>query len=260
MEDHNIDPDRLRLGFSGIYSFLQEMRVLEEPPPGGAWHRYWRYLMQYPEMLEWERQWHHAQNELHQMVYRSVKGINTKLQVGRHVDAIVGPIDMYYRAGAPFSKMAGNNDFIKIITYHEIGGARLDWWYLTPWGETIYKGTPRELLLQWYYAQKGLDPSKNPDLKNLYDGLSPNFVYTETNRAVSDVNGKAAIYAGIGMDVPKGGGWGTEPWQSDPESVYEGTLKAFEAGGSGVVASREYEEITLESLEAYGNAVRKIKQ
>jgi hypothetical protein len=58
------------------------------------------------------------------------------------------------------------------------------------------------------------------------------------------------------MDIPKGSGWGTNPWHSDPESIYEAVKLAFAAGATGVVASREYEEMTLPSLEAFGRGIR----
>jgi hypothetical protein len=258
MKDNNIDPNRLREGFAGLYQYLQELRAAKNPAAGGAWYHYLRYLMQYPEMLGWAWQWHRAQNELHQMVYDTIKDIDQEKQVGRHVACVESAMDMFYRAAAPYEEMAGNNDFVKFIAYPEITGPRLNWWHLTPLGKTIYKGIPHELILQWFYAQKGHDPSKNPKLKHLDEGLTPSFVYTETNRAVADVKGKTAIYPGIGMDIPKGEGWGTEPWPSDPKLIYDATVKAFEAGARGVVASREYEEITLESLKAYGDAFKEM--
>jgi hypothetical protein len=110
-----------------------------------------------------------------------------------------------------------------------------------------------------YYAFFGYDPKVEATAEDLADkGLSPDYVYRETKRAVDGVAGGAAVYAGIGMDIPKGGGWGTDKWQSDPADVYMATRKTFEAGGKGVVASREYEEITLDSLRAMGKAIDEI--
>jgi hypothetical protein len=42
------------------------------------------------------------------------------------------------------------------------------------------------------------------------------------------------------------------------DAVYQATRKAFEAGASGVVASREYEEMKVEHLRAFGRAVREV--
>lgn len=67
----------------------------------------------------------------------------------------------------------------------------------------------------------------------------------------ASANGKTKIYAGVGFDVP-----GSPP--DNPETVYRATRKAFEAGASGVVASREYEETKVEHLRAFGRAVREL--
>lgn len=244
MEGLNIDPERLRKGFSELYGYLRELRSADAPPPGGAWHIFLRHLMQYPEIMSWSWQWHRTQNEVHQLVHDAIKEINPQARVGRHVSCVETAMDMFYRAGAPFEEMTANCDFIKVILYHEINGPRLAGRYLNALGDTIYKGIPHELILQMFYALYGHDASKNPDLKDLERlGLSPDFVFSETRRVVAET---------------KGGGWGTEPWHSRPETIYEAVIKAFEAGARGVVASREYEEMTLPSLKAYGDGVREM--
>jgi len=44
--------------------------------------------------------------------------------------------------------------------------------------------------------------------------------------------------------------------RDDPDTVYRATRRALEAGASGVVASREYEEMKVEHLRAFGRAAR----
>jgi hypothetical protein len=44
----------------------------------------------------------------------------------------------------------------------------------------------------------------------------------------------------------------------DSDTVYRVVLKAYEAGAKGVVASREYEEMTIPNLEAFGRGVREV--
>ncbi len=44
--------------------------------------------------------------------------------------------------------------------------------------------------------------------------------------------------------------------RTDPDEVYAVVSKAFQAGAAGIVASREYEEITFDSLRVVGRAVR----
>jgi hypothetical protein len=258
MKENNIDPERLRTGFAELHQYMNELQKSDAAPSDGAWTVYLRHMMQYPETLTWEWQWHRAQNELHKMVYDSIKKIKPEAQVGRHVSCVETAMDMFYRAGAPFEEMTPNNDFIKIITYHEITGPRLLWWHLTPLGKTIYKELSHEQILDLFYTQNHHNKSKNPSLKDLEKaGLSPDFVRSETKRAVVGAKGKAAIYSGVGMDIPVGSSfWGNKPWYSNPKGVYEAVVGAFEAGAKGVVASREYEEMTLSSLKAFGDGVR----
>jgi hypothetical protein len=42
---------------------------------------------------------------------------------------------------------------------------------------------------------------------------------------------------------------------SPPERTYEAVQKAFEAGADGILISREYNEMRLESLSAVGKAL-----
>jgi hypothetical protein len=82
-------------------------------------------------------------------------------------------------------------------------------------------------------------------------GGSPEYVYRETKRSVASAEGKTKIYPGIGFNVPGG-----EP--DDPETIYQTVTKAYEAGAGGIVASREYEEMTVPNLRAVGRAVREL--
>ena len=82
-------------------------------------------------------------------------------------------------------------------------------------------------------------------------GGSPEYVYRETKHSVASAEGKTKIYPGIGFNVPGG-----EP--DDPETIYQTVTKAYEAGASGIVASREYEEMTVPNLRAVGRAVREL--
>jgi len=83
----------------------------------------------------------------------------------------------------------------------------------------------------------------------LQKGFSPDYVFRETKHSLASANGKTKIYTGIGFDVP-----GSPA--DDPETVYQATRKAFEAGANGIVISREYEEMRVANLKAVGRAVR----
>jgi hypothetical protein len=149
-----------------------------------------------------------------------------------------------------YEEMAPHSDFIKFIAYHNVLAPRIRNWYLPRFQQTILSEVSLEESLNLYYDVFGYDKSVEPKLGELLrKGFSPDYVFRETKRSVASANGKTKIYTGIGFDVP-----GSPP--DDPEIVYEATRKAFEAGASGIVISREYEEMRVENLKAVGRAVK----
>jgi hypothetical protein len=86
-----------------------------------------------------------------------------------------------------------------------------------------------------------------------HTGLSPDYVYRETKRALEGVAGASTlIWPGIDIDIP------TEPNNSKctPQSVREAVLAAFRAGAPGVILSRKYSEMRLADLGGAGEAIR----
>jgi hypothetical protein len=160
---------------------------------------------------------------------------------------------MVYRAEMSYEEMAPHSDFIKPIVYHAVLGPRIRDWYLPRFKQTFLGEVSLENSLELYYDLFGYDKNVEPKLDELAKkGFSPDYVYRETKRSVASANGKTKIYAGVGFDVPG------SP-RDEPETVYEATRKAIEAGAQGVVASREYEEMRVENLRAFGRAVREAK-
>jgi hypothetical protein len=216
--------------------------------------------MRYPDVLSWEYQWSRSLNDLHRLLYRTIKAIKPSAQVGRHIDHQQSSYALLFRAAADYAEMTDSNDFIKLILYHDIAGPRV-LSKLQRLRSHVLQELTTEQGLNLYYSIFGYDPKVEAAADQLAQkGLSPDYVYRETKRAVAGVDGKLDIYAGIGLDIPKGSGWGTDNWQSDPEEVYQATKLTFDAGGKGVVASREYEEITLHSLRAMGKAINEIRE
>ena len=155
--------------------------------------------------------------------------------------------------------MTKSCDFVKTIMYHEIAGPRFRNWYIDQLGKTIFRELNDQQSLNLFYALFGHDPTSQPALDQLDErGFTPEYVYRETKRCVDGVGSKARVYSGIGLDIPKGGGWGNEFWHSDPDSVYAAVRRSFDAGAAGIVISREYEENSLASLKAVGRAIREL--
>lgn len=49
---------------------------------------------------------------------------------------------------------------------------------------------------------------------------------------------------------------GIEPRPSDPDQLMAAIHRAFDAGADGLLASREYNEMRMSSLKAFGDAIR----
>ena len=86
-------------------------------------------------------------------------------------------------------------------------------------------------------------------------GMSADYVYQETKRAVSDVDGKCKIYPGIDLDIPTD----ASQKKTTPEDVYAATAAGLKAGAAGVLFSRKYSEMKLANLAAGGKAVREFQ-
>ena len=252
-----IDSQRAKQGFTELQEYLHALRKGAAAGPDGALIGFLRILVMYPEILAWERQWHLANGEVHKLIRDAVKRIRPNAEVGRHVSHIESSFDPFYRAAGPYGEMAEHADFVKIIIYHEIFGARL-LHYLEMVRGTALKELAPQQALDLFYAIAGHDPKQQPTLEKLNDGMGSEYVYREVKRCADSLAAKAKTYAGIGLDIPKGSGWGTEPLTSDPGRLYKAVRRSFDAGAAGIVISREYEENQLTSLKTVGRAVRDV--
>ena len=247
-----IDAERARKGFQELYEYVRNLRTGKAETHDGVFVGFLRIVMRNPEILTWEYQYRLAREELQQGMFTRIKSIKPGAQVGWHVDHQPSSWDIIYRAELSYAEMAPHSDFIKIIAYHEVLGPRIRNWYLERFKRTILSELPLEDSLNLYYALFGYDRNREPKVDELgTKGFSPDYVYRETKRSVASAAGKTKIYTGIGFDVP-----GSPP--DDPGRIEESVLKSFEAGASGIVVSREYEEMRVPNLQAVGRAIREL--
>ena len=83
-------------------------------------------------------------------------------------------------------------------------------------------------------------------------GLSADYVYRETKRALAGVQGKCRILPGIDIGIPTS----ASGRKASPQDTYDATSAALRAGADGVILSRKYSEMNLANLAAAGRAVR----
>jgi hypothetical protein len=244
-----IDAERARKGFEELFRFVQGGN---RHAVDGIFAGFLRVIMRFPEILAWEYQYRLAREEIYDAMFKRVKSVKSAAEVGWHVDHQPSSWDIVYRAEMSYEEMAPHSDFIKFIAYHNVLAPRIRNWYLPRFQRTILGELSLEHSLDLYYALFGYDRNAEPKLGELaHRGFSPDYVFRETKRSVASANGKTKIYTGIGFDVP-----GSPP--DDPETIYQATRRAFEAGANGIVVSREYEEMRLAHLNAVGRAVREL--
>ena len=244
---NGIDPERARRGFEELHNFVQGGN---KHAADGVFAGFLRVIIRHPEILSWEYQYRLGREELCAAMFQRVKSIKPAAEVGWHVDHQPSSWDIVYRAEMSYEEMAPHSDFIKFIAYHNVLAPRIRNWYLPRFQRTILGELSLEDSLNVYYDVFGYDKNVEPKLGELLQkGFSPDYVFRETKHSVASANGKTKIYTGIGFDVP-----GSPP--DDPETIYQATRKAFEAGANGIVISREYEEMRVANLKAVGRAVR----
>ncbi len=248
-----IDPDRAREGYRRLYNLMAALEAGKPKPVDGVMTVVLREIFNYPEVLGWYREWFKADQEIQTLVYQAAKARRPACDVGQHIDHQRSSWDIFYRATAGYQDMAEHNDFIKPIVYHDILGPRMKEWVVDRIHDRVLGDLSREQSLDLFYALFGHAPENEPKFHELMKrGLSPEYVHREVKRCVEAAGDKARVYAGIGFDVPTYTATGMEPFPGDPANVTLAVKRSLDAGAHGVVASREYDEMTLPNLKAFG--------
>ncbi|MEM9369144.1 MAG: hypothetical protein AAGD07_24445 [Planctomycetota bacterium] len=265
-QQKGIDAARAKVGFTKLLALIQSVesnsaagKATRAQPntADGVLSSIMRIIYRHPEVLSWDYEWFQADEEICSEVHRIAKSICPDIDSGRHVDHQRSSWDFFYRSAMTYGQMAQNADYIKPIVYHESMGPRLRWWVLDRVKDRIFHDLSLEQSLQLYYAVFGHDPSAQPGVEDLdRKGLGPEYVYREVLRCKQAVGKQAKVYAGIGIDIPWYVPNGMEPRPSDPAQLTAAVTRAFDAGADGVLASREYNEMQLSSLEAFGRGIQ----
>jgi len=257
--EKGIDPERAREGYKLMHEYMQKVEAGEDDRTDTVMVNLWKYLQQYPEILAWNYQWFQADEEIQREMYSRIKKVKPGALLGRHVDHQRSSWDIFYRSAINYADMAGYADFIKPIMYHDIYGPRLRHWVIEEWQKRAFNDFSHEQTLEFFYEMMGYSPAAQVPLDRLeVEGMGPAYVYDETKRCVDSVKGKCDVVAGIGIDVLWHRG-GQQPFHSDPLRLQQTVYKAVEAGASGLLASREYDEMRHSSLKAFGDAVRQLQ-
>jgi hypothetical protein len=247
-QEQGINVERARAGYRALDHWVSQ--ITTQPPPGdGGFVTLWRLLVEYPEILAWQSFWFHSQEEMYGLIYGTAKEANPKAQVGWHIMHLIS-ISPFFRADQNYARLAKVSDYIKPSPYNNCAGPRMAQ-YVRNVQATIFRDFTPDQVLEMHY--KFLKLTGEPTLDKLpTDGISANYVFTETERAIADVKGAVPIYPGIDIDIPTA----LTEKRTQPADVKAAVLAGFKAGAPGVVLSRKYAEMKLTNLAGAGEALR----
>jgi len=212
---------------------------------------FWRLLLRYPEILAWEQFWTDSLRETYAAIYNKVHSVKPNLPVGWHIwhNNSFSPL---YRAEQDLQELSKYSDFLKMVMYHNCAGPRLAG-FIDSVSQNIYGDLPKQQLLEFQYRVMNYQERGYDQIP--YTGLSADYVYRETRRALEGAAGtKTLIWPGIDIDIPTDANHS----KSTPQGTKAAVLAALKAGAHGVLLSRKYSEMKLANLSGAGEAIRMV--
>ena len=250
-KERGIDLQRAREGYTRLDQFVQNSLV-NKRPSDGYFVEFWRLLVEYPEIIAWDRLFDAGKHQVLAEVHAAVKNVRRDLQVGFHIEH-VNSFNPIFRATRRYDELASKADFLKVVVYNNCGGERYAH-FIDNIGSTVFRDVPRPELKR--FNDYLLNYSEEKDYTELAAaGLSPDYVFRETERALAGVQGKCKVLSGIDIGIPVG----RNSRKASAEDTYAATSAALKAGADGVIFSRKYSEMRLANLSAAGRAVRDAK-
>jgi hypothetical protein len=246
--ERGIDVEQATEGYKKLAQFVTAAQAGHRPTDG-YFVTFWRLLVEYPELLAWEKLWTDGKHAIYQDVYDVAKKSRPDAQVGFHIWH-ANSFAPFFRAEQDYAKFATCADELKIVAYNICGGPRYAG-AIDTIHNTVFRDLSRDEVLNFFNRILNYDQEKPLD-ELPKSGLSADYVARETRRAVDDVAGKCRILPGIDIDIPTG----HDQKKTTPQDVYDATTAALKAGASGVIFSRKYSEMRLDNLSGGGRAVK----
>jgi hypothetical protein len=243
-----IDFERVRQGYQKLDQFVQAA-LKDQRPSDGYFVEFWRLLTEWPEILAWNRLFDVGKHQVLAEINAAVKAVRKDLQVGFHIEH-VNSFNPIFRATRSYAELATKADFLKVVVYNNCGGERYAH-FIRNVGSTVFRDVPKEELLRFnnHLLNYG-EEAKLDDLAAA--GLSADYVFRETQRAIAGAQGKCKILPGIDIGIPTG----ANSRKASPDDTYAAVAAGLKAGADGVILSRKYSEMQLANLAAAGRAAR----
>jgi hypothetical protein len=243
----SVDATRAQQGYLALETWVNSLKG--QRPADGAFVTFWRLLVDYPEILGWERLWTEGLRDTYRAMYAKAHEVASRKPMGWHIWH-TNSFAPFYRAEQDYQKFQEYSDFLKIVLYNNSGGPRMAR-YIQNVNRTIFADLTPEQTLQFTYAvqQYGDEP---PVDRLRTAGLTSDYVARETKRALAGSGSRVKILPGIDVDIPTS----ENEKHTQPDDAYRAVKAALDAGAHGVILSRKYSEMRLENLRAAGRAVR----
>ena len=242
--------ERAREGYRQLDQYVKASQAGQRPTDG-YFVEFWRLLLDYPEIILWNKLFDTGKYQVLKNVHDTVKGIRADLQVGFHIEH-VNSFNPIFRAARSYADLATMADFLKPVVYNNCGGERYANFIGNIW-TTVFHDVPKDELLA--FNNHLLNYEHEAPLDGLAGaGLSADYVERETRRAVEGVAGQSRIYPGIDIGIPTDRGR-----KASPDDTHAAVAAALRGGADGVILSRKYSEMNLANLAAAGRAVREFR-
>jgi hypothetical protein len=251
-KDRGINHEQARKGFIKLIDLGNKSRSESNDSQDSLIVSLLRLFGAYPEILAWEKLWMDSREMQRSRMYTHLKGLNSELQVGWHIDHGM-TWDLFTRAFNDYSTMPTYSDWLSTAVYFDSMGRRSYNHFNNVYKNMLFKGVPEEAAYSTYLSLLGYDPEKQPELNRHRQKDTPfsaDYVYKECHRAVKAVKGGCRIYGRVGFDMP-GYDCGITPAQ-----VYDAVTAALKAGVDGLWCGREWDELQEKNIRAFGKAVR----
>ena len=236
---------------SGYRALGQAMEAWQGGQPGTqtTFVEFLRIVLACPEILAWEKLWTERYLSLHREIFGVAKWLGPERAFG------LGLWHYYFinpllRAEWDLKEFARSADYIRPILYHVPEGTRIKH-FLEALGEGAFRAFTKDGLLEAF--SRMLDMGLPSYREVVSRGLPADFVAAGVDIVRRDVGPGMPIYAGIGLDVRQQG----LRRAMRPKDATAAVTAAVLAGADGVVASRNYAEMRIDNLKAFGNAVRR---
>jgi hypothetical protein len=228
-EARGIDSERAREAWRKV-SELFSMVLADDKPVEGIFINFWRLLLRYPEVLQWESLWWDGKRSVQKEIYAIAKSIRSGLVMGHHMWHRGRAFSPFNRAALDYEEICESADFVKPAIFSNPASFRFKE-QVDGLAASILADLPHGEVASALFRFLGYD--RECEYEELPShSLSPRYVYREVEMAKRVIGDRIPVYAGLCSHTYRG-----YPGAKDvyPEVVIAELRAASQAGADGVI-------------------------